>query len=97
MLSDQALLDAVAAAAQLESANARLNAEVRAQIAELAASRRRILKAGDQARADSSAACTTEPDAASRMQESLSEGRRGAAGPQTETRSRAAKISSRWR
>ena len=50
VLSDQALLDAVAAAAQLESANARLNAEVRAQIAELAASRRRILEAGDQAR-----------------------------------------------
>ena len=50
VLSDQALLDAVAAAAQLESANARLHAEVRAQIAELAASRRRILEAGDQAR-----------------------------------------------
>jgi signal transduction histidine kinase len=50
VLSDQALLDAVAAAARLESANARLNAEVRAQIAELAASRRRILEAGDQAR-----------------------------------------------
>jgi signal transduction histidine kinase len=50
VLSDQALLDAVAAAARLESANARLHAEVRAQIAELAASRRRILEAGDQAR-----------------------------------------------
>ena len=50
VLSDQALLDAVAAAAQLESANARLRAEVRAQIAELAASRRRILEAGDRAR-----------------------------------------------
>jgi len=50
VLSDQALLDAVAAAAQLESANARLRAEVRAQIAELEASRRRILEAGDQAR-----------------------------------------------
>ena len=50
VLSDQALLDAVAAAVQLESANARLHAEVRAQIAELAASRLRILEAGDQAR-----------------------------------------------
>jgi signal transduction histidine kinase len=50
VLSDQALLDAVGAAAQLESANARLRAEVRAQIAELEASRRRILEAGDQAR-----------------------------------------------
>jgi signal transduction histidine kinase len=50
VLSDPALLDAVAVAAQLESANARLHAEVRAQIAELAASRRRILEAGDQAR-----------------------------------------------
>jgi signal transduction histidine kinase len=50
VLSDQALLDAVAAAAQLESANARLRAEVRAQLAALAASRRRILDAGDQAR-----------------------------------------------
>lgn len=48
--SDQALLDAVAAAAQLASANARLRAEVRAQIADLEASRRRILQAGDQAR-----------------------------------------------
>ena len=65
VLSDQALLDAVAAAAQLESANARLHAEVRAQIAELAASRRRILEAGDQARHGSSAACTTEPGAGS--------------------------------
>ena len=50
VLSDQALVDAVAAAAQLETANARLHAEVRAQIAELAASRRRLLDAGDQAR-----------------------------------------------
>jgi signal transduction histidine kinase len=50
VLGDQALLDAVAAAAQLETANARLHAEVRAQIAELAASRRRLLDAGDQAR-----------------------------------------------
>jgi hypothetical protein len=50
VLSDPALLDAAAAAAQLETSNARLHAEVRAQIAELAASRRRLLDAGDQAR-----------------------------------------------
>ena len=61
VLSDQALLDAVAAAVQLESANARLRAEVRAQIAELAASRRRILEDGAGRASGSSAACTTEP------------------------------------
>jgi signal transduction histidine kinase len=50
VLSDPVLLDAVVAAAQLGTANARLYAEVRAQIAELAASRRRLLDAGDHAR-----------------------------------------------
>jgi signal transduction histidine kinase len=50
VLSDPVLLEAAAAAAGLETANARLHAEVRAQIAELAASRRRILDAGDHAR-----------------------------------------------
>jgi signal transduction histidine kinase len=50
VLSDPVLLEAAAAAARLETANARLHAEVRAQIAELAASRRRILDAGDHAR-----------------------------------------------
>ena len=50
VLSDPVLLEAAAAAARLETANARLHAEVRAQIAELAASRRRILDAGDRAR-----------------------------------------------
>jgi signal transduction histidine kinase len=84
VLSDQALLDAVTAAAQLESANARLNAEVRAQIAELAASRRRILEAGDQARQRLERRLH---DGAGRrlaeLQETLHRGRLGATGPQT--------------
>ena len=49
VLSDPVLLDAVVTAAQLGTANARLYAEVRAQIVELAASRRRLLDAGDHA------------------------------------------------
>jgi len=84
VLNDQALLDAVAAAAQLESANARLNAEVRAQIAELAASRRRILEAGDQARRRLER--RLHEGAGRRLaelQETLSRGRLGATGPQT--------------
>jgi signal transduction histidine kinase len=84
VLSDQALLDAVAAAAQLESANARLNAEARAQLAELAASRRRILKAGDQARGRLERRLH---DGAGRrlaeLQETLSRGRLVATGEQT--------------
>jgi signal transduction histidine kinase len=84
LLSDRALLDAVAAAARLESANARLHAEVRAQIAELAASRRRILEAGDQARRQLERRLH---DGAGRrlaeLQETLSRGRLGATGPQT--------------
>jgi len=85
VLNDQALLDAVAAAAQLESANARLNAEVRAQIAELAASRRRILEAGDQARRRLERRLH---DGAGRrlaeLQETLSRGRLDATGQQTQ-------------
>ena len=84
VLSDQALLDAVAAAAQLESANARLRAEVRAQIAELEASRRRILKASDQARQRLERRLH---DGAERrlaeVQETLHRGRLGATGRQT--------------
>ena len=84
VLSDQALVDAVAAAAQLESANARLRAEVRAQIAELEASRRRILEAGDQARQRLERRLH---DGAERrlaeVQETLHRGRLGAMGRQT--------------
>lgn len=50
VLEDPGLLDAVTAAARLGASNARLQAEVQAQIAELAASRRRILEAGDEER-----------------------------------------------
>ncbi len=50
VLEDPGLLAAVTAAAQLGASNARLQAEVQAQIAELAASRRRILEAGDEER-----------------------------------------------
>jgi signal transduction histidine kinase len=84
VLSDQALFDAVAAAAQLESANARLRAEVRAQIAELAASRRRILEAGDRARQRLERRLH---DGAGRrlaeLQKTLYRGRLDATGPQT--------------
>ncbi len=47
---DPALIEAVAAATRLAAANARLQAEVRTQVAELEASRRRLLEAGDAER-----------------------------------------------
>ena len=50
VLEDPVLGEAVAAAARLAAANARLQAEVRAQVTELRASRRRILEAGDAER-----------------------------------------------
>jgi signal transduction histidine kinase len=50
VLEDPGLLEAVTAAAQLAAANARLRAEVQARVEELAASRRRILAAGDEER-----------------------------------------------
>jgi signal transduction histidine kinase len=50
VLDDPGLREAVSSAAQLAAANARLQAEVRAQVAELRASRRRILQAGDEER-----------------------------------------------
>jgi signal transduction histidine kinase len=49
-LDDPTLVDAVAAAARLATANARLQAEVRARVAELRASRRRLLEARDEER-----------------------------------------------
>jgi signal transduction histidine kinase len=48
VLDDPALLEAVAAAARLTASNARLQAEVRAQVAEVEHSRRRLLQAGDE-------------------------------------------------
>jgi signal transduction histidine kinase len=50
VLDDPGLREAVSAAARLAAANARLTAEVRAQVAELQESRRRILDAGDEER-----------------------------------------------
>jgi signal transduction histidine kinase len=50
VLDDPALMDAVASAARLALANVQLRAEVRRQVAELDASRRRILEAGDAQR-----------------------------------------------
>jgi signal transduction histidine kinase len=50
VLEDPGLLEAVTAAARLAAANARLRAEVRARVEELAASRRRILAARDEER-----------------------------------------------
>jgi signal transduction histidine kinase len=50
VLGDRGLAEAVAAAAGLAAANARLQAEVRARLAEIAASRRRILAAADEER-----------------------------------------------
>jgi signal transduction histidine kinase len=48
--SDPGLMDAVAVAAELASANAGLQAEVRARVVEVNASRRRLLDAGDEER-----------------------------------------------
>jgi signal transduction histidine kinase len=50
VLEDPGLLEAVASAARLAAANARLQVEVQARVVELAASRRRILAAGDEER-----------------------------------------------
>jgi signal transduction histidine kinase len=50
VLEDPGLLEAVTSAAQLAAANARLRAEVRARVEELAASRRRILAVRDEER-----------------------------------------------
>ena len=50
VLDDSGLVEGIAAAARLAAANARLQADVRAQLAELAASRRRIVEAGDDER-----------------------------------------------
>ena len=50
VLGDPGLVEAVSSAARLAAANARLQAEVRARLAEIGASRRRILEAGDEQR-----------------------------------------------
>jgi signal transduction histidine kinase len=50
VLDDPGLSDALAAAARLAAANARLQAEVQAQVDELGESRRRLVHAGDEER-----------------------------------------------
>jgi signal transduction histidine kinase len=50
VLDDPGLMNAVASAGRIALSNVRLRAEVRRQVAELAASRRRILEAGDAQR-----------------------------------------------
>jgi len=50
VLGDPGLVAAVSSATRLAAANARLHAEVRARLAEIGASRRRILVAGDEER-----------------------------------------------
>lgn len=50
VLDDPLLLDAVASASRLAASNARLQADVRARVAELAASGRRLLQARDEER-----------------------------------------------
>jgi len=50
VVGDPGLVEALSASARLAAANARLQAEVRARLAEVGASRRRILQAGDQER-----------------------------------------------
>jgi signal transduction histidine kinase len=50
VLDDPGLSDALTTAARLSASNARLQADVRAQLAELSASRRRLLHAGDEER-----------------------------------------------
>jgi signal transduction histidine kinase len=50
VLADPELLESVAAAAGLAASNARLQAEVRAQVSEVQASRRRLLQAADEER-----------------------------------------------
>ena len=50
VLDDPGLSDALARAARLAAANARLQAEARAQLDELVASRRRLVHAGDEER-----------------------------------------------
>ena len=50
VLDDPGLVEALSSAAKLAAANARLQAEVRARLAEISASRRRILTAGDEER-----------------------------------------------
>jgi signal transduction histidine kinase len=75
VLSDQGLVEAVSSAAELAAANARLQADVRARLAEITTSRRRILEAEDEERGR--LACQLRAGAQRRLDE-LAETLRGA-------------------
>jgi signal transduction histidine kinase len=100
VLEDPGLLEAVASAAQLAAANARLQAEVRARVEELAASRRRILAVRDEERRRLERRLHDKAEA--RLGELAVTLRRGQRSPPTserESRSRTPRTSSheRWR
>jgi signal transduction histidine kinase len=62
-LSDPRLLEAVAAAAGLAVANVRLQADVAGRVRDVAASRRRLVEAGDEERRRLAAQCREGPEA----------------------------------
>ena len=62
-LSDPRLLEAVAAAAGLAVANVRLQADVAGRVRDVAASRRRLVEAGDEERRRLAAQCRAGPEA----------------------------------
>jgi len=84
VLDDPGLVAAVSSAAQLAAANAQLRAEVQGQVEELAASRRRLLEAGDEQRRQLER--RLHDGAAARLRTLaliLSRGKRSAVGKQT--------------
>jgi signal transduction histidine kinase len=84
VLEDPGLLEAVTSAAQLAAANARLQAEVRARVVELGASRRRILAARDEERRRLERRLHEGPEARlGELAVTLRRGHRSATGEQT--------------
>jgi signal transduction histidine kinase len=84
VLEDPGLLEAVTSAAQLAAANARLQAEVRARVVELGASRRRILAARDEERRRLERRLHDGPEARlGELAVTLRRGHRSATGEQT--------------
>jgi hypothetical protein len=65
LCEDPELVGSVAAAAGLAIENERLQAQLRARVAELRTSRARIVEAGTASAAGSSATCTTAPSSGS--------------------------------
>ena len=84
VLEDPGLLEAVTSAAQLAASNARLQAEVRARVVELGASRRRILAARDEERRRLERRLYDGPEARlGELAVTLRRGHRSATGEQT--------------